>query len=50
MSKQPFTVGIIQDAAGPDPKASLAGSIARVREAAKQGAQVVCLKELFKAP
>jgi N-carbamoylputrescine amidase len=50
MHTQPFTVGIIQDAAGPDPKASLAASMARVRDAARQGAQVVCLKELFNAP
>src|SRR5215468_12605403 len=39
----PFTVGIIQDTATSDAEAS-------VREAAKRGAQIVCLKELFSAP
>ena len=46
MTGSPFTVGIIQDAA---PK-SLDESVARIREAASRGAQIICLKELFNAP
>ena len=50
MSKAPFTVGIIQDAATADATASVAATVTRVREAAARGAQIVCLKELFNAP
>jgi len=48
--RPPFTVGIIQDAAVPDVRANLDAAVARVREAAARGAQVICLKELFNAP
>ena len=47
MTKQPFTVGIIQDAATSDVNATVDATIARIREAAARGAQIVCLKELF---
>src|SRR3954462_11274557 len=50
MSHQPFTVGIIQDAASNDTKANVELSIQRVRDAAARGAQIICLKELFNAP
>ncbi len=50
MSKAPFTVGIIQDAATADATASVAATVTRIREAAARGAQIVCLKELFNAP
>jgi N-carbamoylputrescine amidase len=46
----PFTVGIIQDSASDDMAAVLAQTEAKVREAARRGAQIVCLKELFNAP
>jgi N-carbamoylputrescine amidase len=46
----PFTVGIVQDSAGPDWKDNLDRAESLVQEAARQGAQVVCLKELFAAP
>jgi N-carbamoylputrescine amidase len=45
-----FTVGIIQDSASDDAAATVAATVERVREAAKRGAQIVCLKELFNAP
>jgi N-carbamoylputrescine amidase len=48
--RPPFTVGIIQDAAVPDIRANVDAAVARVREAAAKGAQVICLKELFNAP
>jgi len=50
MRTEPFTVGIIQDAATDDQKATIEATIPRIREAADRGAQVVCLKELFNAP
>ena len=50
MTSQPFTVGIIQDSASDDARATLDASVARVREAAARGAQIICLKELFNAP
>jgi N-carbamoylputrescine amidase len=46
----PFTVGIIQDAATNDARATVDATILRIREAATRGAQIVCLKELFNAP
>src|SRR3954471_8174584 len=50
MTHAPFTVGIIQDSASDDRKATVDASVDRIREAAKRGAQIVCLKELFNAP
>ena len=34
---------------GPEPAANMAKAIARIRDAAKQGAQIVCLPELFRS-
>ena len=50
MSQSSIVVGLVQDGVATDPTKTLAATIARVREAAKLGAQVVCLKELFNAP
>ena len=50
MTDSPFTIGLIQDAAGDDAAANVEASIARVRTAAERGAQIICLKELFNAP
>jgi N-carbamoylputrescine amidase len=50
MPSTPFTVGIIQDAATDDVRATVEATIPRIREAAQRGAQVVCLKELFNSP
>ena len=50
MLTRPFTVGIIQDSASSDAKATLDASIVRIREAVALGAQIICLKELFNAP
>jgi N-carbamoylputrescine amidase len=46
----PFTVGIIQDSATSDVRETVEATVPRIREAAKRGAQIVCLKELFNAP
>lgn len=44
---QPFTVGIIQESAGADVQANIERQVGRVREAHAQGAQIICLQELF---
>jgi N-carbamoylputrescine amidase len=44
-----FTVGLIQMSCSPDPDENLRRACEKVREAAKHGAQLVCLPELFRA-
>src|SRR6202042_1061338 len=44
-----YRVGWVQMSCSPDPDANLAKAAERVREAAHQGADVVCLPELFNA-
>ena len=44
-----FAVGLVQMRCAPDPAQNLATAIARVREAAQQGAHIVCLPELFRS-
>ncbi|HEX9879023.1 MAG TPA: carbon-nitrogen hydrolase [Candidatus Binatia bacterium] len=46
MSRQ-VNLGLIQMKAGKDPAGNLSRTIAKVRAAARQGAQIVCLQELF---
>jgi N-carbamoylputrescine amidase len=46
---QKFTIGIIQMACSPDPKANLEKIIVKIREAAARGAQVICTQELFRS-
>ncbi len=43
-------VGLVQMRCGQKPEASLKKAIARVEEAAKRGANIVCLQELFRSP
>jgi N-carbamoylputrescine amidase len=50
MARRPFTIAVIQDHATADPADNLARAERLVREAARRGAQIVCLKELFHAP
>ncbi|MEZ5398236.1 MAG: carbon-nitrogen hydrolase [Bryobacteraceae bacterium] len=45
----PFRVGLIQMTCSPDPAENLAKAIDRTREAARRGAQIVCLQELFRS-
>ena len=47
MAEKNFTVGIVQMSCTPQPEENLERAIQHVREAAKQGAQIVCLPELF---
>ena len=43
-----FRVGLVQMSCGPDPDANLEKAADRVRSAAREGADVVCLPELFR--
>src|SRR5450432_2016878 len=42
-------VALIQMQCGPEPAANLEKAVARVREAAQQGARIICLPELFRS-
>ncbi|MGA8729490.1 MAG: carbon-nitrogen hydrolase [Terracidiphilus sp.] len=44
-----YNLGLVQMRMGPDPEANLASAVRHVREAARLGANVVCLPELFRA-
>jgi len=44
-----FNIGLIQMTCGLDPAANLAKALGKIREAAKKGAQIVCLQELFRS-
>jgi N-carbamoylputrescine amidase len=46
---QTLTLGLVQMRCSTDPRENLERAVARVREAAKAGAQVVCLPELFRS-
>jgi N-carbamoylputrescine amidase len=50
MASKAFRVGLVQESASEDRGANVARATARVREAAQQGAQIICLQELFNAP
>src|SRR2546425_8106435 len=43
-----FKVGLVQMSMSDNPEANLAKAVARIREAAHQGAALVCLPELFR--
>lgn len=44
-----FQVGIVQMSCSADPEANLEKMIARIKEAAERGAQVICTQELFRS-
>jgi N-carbamoylputrescine amidase len=44
-----YAVGLVQMSMGPDPVANFAAAERHIREAARLGAQIVCLPELFRA-
>ncbi len=50
MARTPFVIGIVQDHATPDIAANVSRAENHIRDAARQGAHIVCLKELFNAP
>ncbi|MGH9340670.1 MAG: carbon-nitrogen hydrolase [Acidobacteriota bacterium] len=43
------TLGLIQMSCGTDPERNFDKAVARIREAASQGAQLICLQELFRS-
>ena len=47
MPPQKFRVGLIQMSCTPNPEENMDSAVAHIREAAKRGAQVICLPELF---
>ena len=49
MSAKNFRIGLVQMACSADPDENLKKAVARVSEAAKAGAEVVCLPELFRS-
>ena len=49
MPNETTRVAAIQMQCGTDPQANLEKAVARVREAAAQGAQIICLPELFRS-
>ena len=49
MNARKYVVGLVQMRMGADPEANFAAAMEHVRAAAKQGAQVICLPELFRA-
>src|SRR5215471_19817531 len=48
-SAQTVTVGLVQMQAQPQPQLNLERAVHQVRAAAAQGAQIVCLQELFRS-
>jgi N-carbamoylputrescine amidase len=44
-----YTAGLVQMSMGPDPEANFAAAVRHLREAARLGAHIVCLPELFRA-
>jgi N-carbamoylputrescine amidase len=48
--REPFTIGLVQEAATEDVASNVARHVARIREAHARGAQIVCMQELFNAP
>ena len=43
-----YTVGLVQMRMGADPEANFAAALERIEEAARLGAKIVCLPELFR--
>ena len=48
-AKNQVTLGLVQMSTGDDPDANLAKAVGRISAAAKKGAQIVCLQELFRS-
>ncbi len=45
-----FTIGLVQASVAADAAVNVADAVARVRQAASRGAQIICLQELFNSP
>jgi agmatine deiminase len=46
---QPVTIGLIQTTVSPDAQLNLAKTAEKIKQAAKAGAQIICLQELYRA-
>ena len=49
VTQDSFTIGLVQMACGEDPQSNLDHAVGLIREAARRGAQIVCLQELFRS-
>ncbi|MBM3783572.1 MAG: carbon-nitrogen hydrolase [Acidobacteria bacterium] len=49
ISQRPFRVGLVQMSCAEDPAVNLEKTAVQVKEAARAGAQIICLQELFKS-
>jgi N-carbamoylputrescine amidase len=49
VNPKPFRVGLVQMSCALNPPANLARAMEKIREGARQGAQIVCLQELFRS-
>ena len=47
-NQRKYSVGLVQMRMGPDPGANFAAAVGLIREAARMGANIVCLPELFR--
>ena len=48
MTKNNVTIGLIPTAVSEDLEANLKKTVAKIAEAAKKGAQIICLQELYR--
>src|SRR5271165_6964215 len=49
VTPEKFRIGLVQMSCSPDPDDNLDRAVERIRKAAHQGAQIVCLQELFRS-
>src|ERR1700682_4998648 len=50
MTTGSFIVGLVQMRCGADPQANLEKAVERIGQAARAGADIICLPELFRSP
>lgn len=48
MQKNTVTIGLIQTRVSDDPRANVEKTVKKIKEAAKKGAQIICLQELYR--
>jgi N-carbamoylputrescine amidase len=49
VNSEKFRVGLIQMECGDEPESNLDKAVGKIREAARRGAQIICLQELFRS-
>lgn len=50
MTARPLYLGLVQSPVGPNPEENLSRTVDLVKSATEQGAQIICLQELFRIP